>query len=651
MGKELVEVLKQAQVVDEAALYQVLLKLQNVALDNQVRLSLAGAFLSLKRWTFFSLNALVGIKRRDKPLKWVLSQLKPEPNSLVGVQKDGDLVFFATGQLAQDSGLVQSVLTQSRFKSRALAIIYAQIRKRDWFVSDGLVVIDFDKQLVPLDFSVKAQVGSTLKPPPLVKPKSGLPLKNSVKALLGVVLTRLALGFKAFSGWFWLVFVRLYQGFKTWLNLKQASGVTVDNGVISQAGQAIKAVKFSELIARSKQVGQLGQVSKLPRRLELEPESKVGVGSRFRGVRLRSRRLLFSLFMVLLGILLVGGLFFFWQSKKNRREQAIKQQLAPYQTQLRQLQAADRTLLPKTRAEAKKLLEKLKALQAGYPANSLEAKLVQEQIQVANAFLERVASSKELKSLPIYLDISSFSVDFVISDAVFVANKLYLLDKTKKLLLVFDPASSQTDQFALVSLDKIKDLATYKAQALLLDNGVYRFDQAAAEPKSLIAASELVNTSTLVAAYEDFVYLYNPDEANIFRFGPELDKKPKTWLKTVLGGKYNQVASWVIDGDIWIGGQDGLISRYRAGRRLDFKLKGLPEPLAGPVYLATTTDISKLYVLAPEQDRVIEFNKDGNFIKEVKNFVLGSAIGLVYEQKTNQVLAVSGSLVYKVPLE
>ena len=651
VGKELVEVLKQTKVVDEADLYQALLKLQNVALDNQVRLSLAGAFLSLKRWTFFSLNALVGIKRQDKPLRWVLAQLKLEPSSLVGVQREGDLIFFATGRLAQDPAVVRLALDQSRFRSRFLTLIYTQIRKQKCFVSDGLVVIDLDKQLAPLNFTVKAKADSVTRTPAVNESKNNLTPRGLAKMRLRVVLHNLTLRSKTFLSWSRLVLTRFHRDFKIWLSLRKTPKTMVDNRVIKQAGEAIKAVKLDELITRSKQASRFGRASKLPRRLELEPESKVGVGFRLGGARLRRHRLLFSLFMVLLSVLLIGGLFFFWQSKKKHREQAIRQQLAPHQTQLRRLQVADRTLLPKTRDEAKKLLEKLKVLQASYPANSLEAKLVQEQIQATNAFLETVASSKELESLPIYLDISSFSADFVISDAAFTANKLYLLDKTKKLLLVFDPALNQTNQFALVSLDKIKDLATYKDQALLLDNGVYGFDPAVTEPKSLIAASELVNSSTLVAAYGDFIYLYNPDEANIFRFGPKLDKEPKTWLKTVLGGKYNQVVSWVIDGDIWTGGQEGLISRYRAGRRLDFKLKGLPEPLAGPVYLATTTDINKLYVLAPEQDRVIELDKDGNFIKEVKNFVLGSAIGLVYEQKTNQVLAVSGSLVYRVPLE
>ena len=649
VGQELKQTLREIKVVSEEDLYHLILKLHNIALDNQVRLSAVGAFLSLRQWTFFSLRALVGLKRQGKPIRFLINSVENEVKVLTGSHKFGDLVLGVFGRLATEKALISLSVKKSGFKEKLLIWLREFIDQRRLPLSAGILVLDIDRLLRPpkvyqtADRRHTPPVGADLQTPPSstrTKGEFSVKLKQGTKQAKKRLAVFISLALAGLGRTYLFLKSKVVAFFilgKTKLKTIKLSRPQ------NQIEEDAEAVSVSELLQEESK-----KESALPRKLELVKPKKPKLKKRF-ALDLKNRRVIGVVVFALVLALILGLVFAFRLSLKQRR-QAVQSKLVPYSNQLELLKTKDESYLPQTRDDAKQMLTKLKELKASYPPDSLEAKEIDKQIQATEAFLTSIAGKKELQALPAYLDVSQFAADFVISDAFFASNKLWLLDKAKKALIIYDPVLAQTHQQALISLDEVKDMSAYKNRALLLDNGIYTLAaDPTANPKSLIPADEVIGGASLVNSFGDYVYVYNPEKANIYRYGPDFKEKPKPWLKTILGGKYSQVISWAIDGDIWLSTQDGLITRYRAGKRVDFEVKGLDEPVAGPVYLTTTEDLDKLYLLVPDQDRVIQLNKEGNFISQVKNFVLGSAIGLTYDTDKDQLLAISGSVVYTVP--
>ena len=655
VGKELVQVFTDQDPQTPAELYQLVTKLQQIALDNKVKLSLAAVFLDQKHTlTFFSLNSLVGLKRYQKEPKWLFGQPKNEILALTGKQKLGDLVFLASCDFKDFKPELVNLLIKHHRSKELLTQLQSLLDREKLFASAALTIVDLGSLVQPAKSSQEKEFKSPAANVQVTsKPKTNHWVDN-LKQLgqlglvyLGQLSRYLETLFKKLATLLRLQLAALFAWFKQMRSRKQTfRKLNLDDKTESETESV---VDIDELLnpSEAKKDNSLSQ----PRKIKLQSTySDKPAKKKFKlHLNFKNKRLLGGVVLAL-ALALVIGVVGAWWFKLNQRKQAISQTLAPYEEKLTQLQATDEANLPQTRDQANQLLENLKVIKTKYPQNSLEAKQIDEQIAAVEAFLASISGKKELQALPVYLDVSKFAADFVISDATTSESKLWLLDKTKKALIIYDDQVKQTHQQALISLDEIKDMASFNQKILLLDNGVYTLEaDPTANPTNLIASDDFIAGASLIDSFNEYVYVYNSTKANIYRYGPEFDKEPKPWLKTILGGEYNQVTSWAIDGDIWLATKTGRVNRYQAGKRTAFELKGLESPIDGPVYLTTTTDLDNLYVLVPNQDRVIEFDKKGNFIKEVKNYVLGSATGLVYDSDQNQVLAISGSIVYLVP--
>ncbi|MGQ9668290.1 MAG: hypothetical protein ACUVWB_13350, partial [Anaerolineae bacterium] len=78
-----------------------------------------------------------------------------------------------------------------------------------------------------------------------------------------------------------------------------------------------------------------------------------------------------------------------------------------------------------------------------------------------------------------------------------------------------------------------------------------------------------------------------------------------------------------IDGDIWLLFDDR-VERYTAGKRVDFALQGLDQPLSGPTALqasfdeTTGTAGANLYIADTGEGRILQFTKTGQFMRQLR---------------------------------
>jgi|GEM_PF-5460764 len=78
-----------------------------------------------------------------------------------------------------------------------------------------------------------------------------------------------------------------------------------------------------------------------------------------------------------------------------------------------------------------------------------------------------------------------------------------------------------------------------------------------------------------------------------------------------------------IDGDIWLLFNDR-VERYQAGKRVDFALQGLDQPLSGPTALQASFDETtglagdNLYIADTGEGRILQFTKAGQFVRQFR---------------------------------
>ncbi len=575
VGREMSDSLKAKSINNAQTLYRLLLQLKNIALDNQVKLSLTAALKELNQWTFFAYHGSIGLKRGSQ-FHLLINEQQGRFAARTGQSRKGDLVFLLSENFSSYFNQLRALVKQESQKD----------------------IISQAKQLIEINLLPASAALLLLYLKSVPQP----PVSSSVKKQ---------------RDWFnWLV------------------------------------NRWTHLWAYLKRIGEW--LIQFVARINL-PFVSYGAIKRFLtdncqkvSRKLRNKKIILGLLIFFLA--LVSGLFFNRQLRLSNEKKQMTQVLRPFEQQLEQLKSAKTDQLLTTRQQTLALVDQLKILKTKYEDNARDLVLIERDLKQAETFLQSISGKKEIQSLPVYLDLSRFTADFVISKAAMQGDKLWLLDRQKKSLILYDQQTKKFVQKPLISLGSVKDLTVEDDRLLLLDHGIYSLiAQPGSNLVSLIKEDNINQTANLIAAFNRSIYIFSPTKDNIYHYSSDPTQPAKPWLKAILGGDSAQVVSWAIDGTIWLSTKSGQVNHYRSGRKIDFQLTGLEKKIKGPVYLTTSSQIKQLYLLVPEQNRVIAVDKQGHFIKEVKNFVLGSATQLIYDSKRKQVLAVSGAMIYQIP--
>lgn len=188
---------------------------------------------------------------------------------------------------------------------------------------------------------------------------------------------------------------------------------------------------------------------------------------------------------------------------------------------------------------------------------------------------------------------------------VFEYNKLYetILDKVQEGLQIDeeDPVLSGwefEDTNALVFIGKSGQVIEYK------DGAFTRMSTD--DPKW--------HQGVEVKTFSRFVYILDPVEGNIWKY-PKVRSKYSTSVAYNTQTPIKDAVSFAIDGDVYVLMKDGTIKKFRKGEEQKFTVERLPSlALSNPTKIYTHPDIANLYVLDPQNNRVVVITKDRNGI-------------------------------------
>lgn len=201
-----------------------------------------------------------------------------------------------------------------------------------------------------------------------------------------------------------------------------------------------------------------------------------------------------------------------------------------------------------------------------------------------------------------------------------------------------------------------------KALTILDENGnalIYTFNQfiykSAVNKDSLIklkSSEDKFNTANQISIFTGNIYLLDSMAGQIYKYTKSNDtySKPADYLDT---GKVDikEAVSFAIDGSVYVLAKNGQVVKLSKGQPQEFNLKDIPTPndkISKPKAIFTNVDSSSIYIL--DDNRVLEFDKTGKFIKQYVSSGLTNVSDFYPDLKAKKIYFLDSNNVYQTDL-
>lgn len=377
-------------------------------------------------------------------------------------------------------------------------------------------------------------------------------------------------------------------------------------------------------------------------------------GNRKSGVFFQHKKKLIIIFIISLILILIFALssigYQIWQDNLEAEAQIF---VNDAKTKFLQAQELSRLDPVRGREQLEIALADARALQTQATPGSTNRSAVDTLINEIELKLQEIMGTAQREELPVWLNLQDKKSGFVASKIDSSPKGLFIFDDMQLFGYSIDFLSGAIKEFTLENLAQTKDLSIQSEENILfLAQGIKNLNLTSNEVSELKPEGDSNRAANLIGSYANFVYVFNPEKRNIYRYAqrePSLSD-PIGWLVSPLGLTSESIVDMAVDGDVWLSTKNGEVKKYTSGRESNFQLSQLPEPLAGPIFLETDTSFTNLYLFAPSQGRVVIVTKEGIFVTQVKSPVLAGATGIGVDEEGKTIYAVSGSVIYKIPI-
>ncbi len=364
-----------------------------------------------------------------------------------------------------------------------------------------------------------------------------------------------------------------------------------------------------------------------------------------------------KIILILTSLVVIGGIgggALYWHYSQVQAEvTAETQKLAPYRQRLEAAKTQAETDPIVVRDEVSSILSDLTAETQRVEQNKPVLEVAQELLTETQTFYDSIAGQEEVNQLPLFYDLRLVESDFVAQSAQVSEGKAYFFDAEKGHIIQLDLASKQSEPFEVKDGSNARDFGVNGNSAFILKEGILRFGLKDQTTVKIIPESDTNRAATELRTFGSFLYLLVPESRNIYKYTDDEDgtyADPVSWIRSAKGIDMDQVLSFAVDGDIWLTDKEGHIYRLRSGNRIDFEVKGLPEPFENSLLIETKEDDQYMYILEANKQRLVVIDKDGQFIKEVKSNSLASGTVLMVDEPNHTAYVVSGSEVFSIQL-
>lgn len=232
-------------------------------------------------------------------------------------------------------------------------------------------------------------------------------------------------------------------------------------------------------------------------------------------------------------------------------------------------------------------------------------------------------------------------------------NKFWILDKDGNRLIAVDADKGSGDVTAgKDNLGQGRLLASYPGKVeVLSDKGIVECSmtngQCLVRAKSDDAWQDIAGMKVWAAN----VYMLDRGAKQIWKYsGSDSGLGVRqAWLAGTDDSLSNSL-SMAIDGNIWILIKDGTLRKYAQGVGETITINGLDKAIGDGAVLFTDDNQDKLYILDPQNSRVVAVAKSGEYAMMWKSDKFAGMQGLVADEKRGKMWLVGGKDVIEVQL-
>ncbi len=231
-----------------------------------------------------------------------------------------------------------------------------------------------------------------------------------------------------------------------------------------------------------------------------------------------------------------------------------------------------------------------------------------------------------------------------------------LLDKVEaeltatQQLHTVSPSKAAAGSAPLLSFAAKQTASGYSEDAdnfyFLTGSGVSEEAKSGGSPRVILKNNNDWTDPKALSVYQGNIYILDSAKA-VLKFVAGAGGYGKSSYFSGSAPDMSQAVSMSIDGDVWILFKDGTIKQYTKGQEDPFSLQGIDTPLKSPTKIYTTRDLTHLYVLDNDNQRVVKLGKDGTFKAQYQNALFGKAEDLTVSEKDSTVYVLSGGKVYQ----
>ena len=157
--------------------------------------------------------------------------------------------------------------------------------------------------------------------------------------------------------------------------------------------------------------------------------------------------------------------------------------------------------------------------------------------------------------------------------------------------------------------------------AAVTDKGILAYDLQAQQWKAYeIQDTHKWGELRAIDAFGGSIYLLDAKNNQIYKYAATDAGYSPTAAPYFVKTKplLSKAVDMTIDGDVWILNSNGTVQRFRSDKPVAFQLDTLAVPLKNPVAIYTRAESDALFIADAGNQRIVEFDKNGKFVREYK---------------------------------
>jgi len=170
-------------------------------------------------------------------------------------------------------------------------------------------------------------------------------------------------------------------------------------------------------------------------------------------------------------------------------------------------------------------------------------------------------------------------------------------------------------------MDAANGRATPALLMLTAEGSVLELNSAGGvRPVAISDALQWKNAKAL-RTYSGNMYVLDLAHESIIKYipsGDDYQQPPVHYLQGSADIQWTSVIDMAIDGTVYLLLSNGSIMKFEGGAPQPFPLEGLYPPLQNPEAIFASPDSLSVFVTEPDQARIVEFNTDGQFIRQFR---------------------------------